>query len=138
MELVRISDSVKFAKEVADDLAGHDLPTESDVQAAVDIMNHHLFGMHHNQRMLLQAGEAYLIQDDAIDLELISEEQIQQSRIENTLMRAKIDSFHWIGSVALQGFGLRVFGVDFVSPKLHHTATAFIPLDSMGPQINYR
>jgi hypothetical protein len=50
MDFMTVSDSITFAREIAQDVEltqlGDDrLSTEAELQEAVDIMNHHLHGM---------------------------------------------------------------------------------------------
>lgn len=138
--LIIISDSVKFAKEIADDvelsaLADDRLPSEDEIQAAVDAMNHHLLGMQQDERVILQAAEAYLVPTDVFDAELMTEDAIEAARVDDVLVQARLRSFVWFGSVGLRGFGAALYGVDFIDPRRHHTETAFVPLSAAGARI---
>jgi hypothetical protein len=139
-ELIIVSDSITFAKEIAQDvelsaLADGRLSTEGEIQAAVDIMNHHLLGMEQDERVILQAAEAFTIPTDIIDAEFMTEAEIEAARVNDVLIRARLRSFVWFGSVGLRGFGADLYGVDFIDPKIHHTETAFVPLDAAGARI---
>lgn len=141
-ELIIISDSIKFAKEIAQDvelsaLADDRLSTEDEIQAAVDVMNHHLLGMEQDERVILQAAEAYLVPTDVIDAEFMTEAEIEAARVKDVLVRARLRSFVWFGSVGLRGFGAALYGVDFINPKIHHTETAFVPLAAAGAHIKH-
>jgi len=136
MALIQITDTIEFAREIASDIQAHELPTEDIIQAAVDVMNHHLFGVRGNTRALLRADAAYLIPTDQIEAELLlTEQEIADARVDNAIMRTKIDSFTWFGSTALTGFGLRTFGVDLLAPEPRHVDTAFIPLEAVGVRL---
>lgn len=139
-ELIIVSDSVKFAKEIAQDvelaaLADDRLSTEDEIQAAVDAMNHHLLGMEQDERVILHASEAYTIPTDEFDTELMTESEIEAAHVADVLVRARLRSFVWFGSVGLRGFGAALYGVDFIDPKMHHAETAFVPLAAVGSRI---
>jgi hypothetical protein len=141
-ELIIVSDSIKFAREIADDvelsaLADDRLSTEDEIQAAVDVMNHHLLGMEQDERVILQASEAYTIPTDVFDAELMTEAAIEAARVKDVLVQARLRSFVWFGSVGLTGFGAALYGVDFIDPKMHHTETAFVPLAAVGAHIKH-
>lgn len=136
MEFVRITDSIKFAKEIEQELESHGLPAEEDIRSAVHIMNEHLRGMHQDNRVILKADEVFTIPTDEMDIELLSEAEIQESRVENPLLKARLRSFIWLGSIGLSGFGANLYGVDFMEPRRPHTESAFMPLASAGPRID--
>ena len=136
MNFVQIEDTIEFARELAIDLELSGSPTETDIQAAVDVMNHHLFGVGANTRALLGAQELYKdLPTYEAELELLREEDIQQAKIERVIAKAKIDSFHWLGSASITGFGLQVYGVDMLAPIVKHANSAFIPLDAVGVRL---
>ena len=86
MDFMTVSDSITFAREIAQDVEltqlGDDrLSTEAELQGAVDIMNHHLHGMEQNERVILKASEVFTIPADVIEAEFMSDEEIEASRI---------------------------------------------------------
>lgn len=136
MSLVRIEDSIEFARELAIDLELSGAPTEGDIHAAVDAMNHHLFGTGANTRALLSAQELYEdLPTYEMEVELLSEQEIQQAKIEQAIVKAKIDSFYWLGSASVTGFGLQMYGVDILTPVARHSNSIFVPLDAVGVRL---
>jgi hypothetical protein len=140
MDFMTVSDSITFAREIAQDVEltqlGDDrLSTEAELQGAVDIMNHHLHGMEQNERVILKASEVFTIPVDVIEAEFMSDEEIEASCINDVLVRARLRSFLWLGSMSVRGFGLELYGVDFIHPTIHHTESAFMPLAAAEARI---
>lgn len=136
MEFVRITDSIKFAREIEQDLESRGVPSEEDIQLAVGQMNKQLYTMNQDNRVILKAAEVFTIPTDEMDIELLSDAEILESRVENPFLRARLRSFIWLGSVGLTGFGANLYEVDFIEPQRHHTESAFMPLASAGPRID--
>jgi len=136
MALIRITDSIKFAKEIAEDVTSKGLPSEEDIRSAVKIMNERLHGMGQDRRVLLRAAKVFTIPTDEFEADFLSEPEIQQSIVEDAFVKARLRSFIWLGSVSISGFGVNLYGVDFIEPRHHHTESAFMPLDAAGPRIN--
>jgi hypothetical protein len=84
---------------------------------------------------MLQASEAYTIPTDLLNAEFMTEEEIKAARVKDVLVQARLHSFVWVGSVGLRGFGAALYGVDFIYPRMHHTESAFVPLDAAGARI---
>lgn len=133
---VVLGDSIALALELANALEGcNNLPDEDELKMAVGLMNHQLFGSRQNEHSFIKAEDIYALPSDKADIEFIAEEDIQIARIKNVIIKGKIDSFNWVGSVSLSGFGIRMFDVRFYEPGLHRIETAFVPLRSIEARI---
>ncbi len=130
MALVKITDSIAFAREMAIEYELRGNNGVEELQATLDIMNHALYGRRDNQRAYVKSLVAYLIPVGEIEAELLTEEQIVDARVDEPIMKGKIDTIHWFGSASLTGFGLTLCGVDFYRPTLRHAAQAFVPLET--------
>lgn len=100
----QINDSIGLARELSAELETRTrgLPTESDIYAAVQVMNHHLLGVRANTPALIKADEAYLnLPNDSTDIEFMNDNDIQKARVEKAIMRGRVESFHWLGSTAI-------------------------------------
>jgi hypothetical protein len=79
-------------------------------------------------RELIKAAAIFAVPDHEADVDMIEEWEVRGSRIDRPIFKAKVDQFVWFGSVTFTGFGLRVYGVDFIEPSRHHIPTAFVPV----------
>ena len=121
--------SIEFAKEIALESMLRGMVDTEALQATVDIMNHALFGTGDNDIALIKASKAYVLTTDMIEIEFVDEKTSSDSRVIDPIMKAKIDSFKWLGSATISGFGIILMGVSFYRPKIHHVQSAFIPLN---------
>ena len=133
----QINSSIELAKELSAELESRNtLPTEVDIHAAVQVMNHHLIGVGGNTPALIQAHEAYLnLPKDALDVEFLADSDIQRARVEKAIMRGRVESFHWLGSTVMTGFGVQLYGVELIAPRKQYSATAFVPVDGINVRL---
>jgi hypothetical protein len=134
----QVNDSIDLAKELSLELEARTrgLPSETDIHAAVQVMNHHLFGVKANTPALIKADEAYLnLPNDSMDLEFIADTDIQQARVEKAIMRGRVESFYWLGSTAISGFGVHLYGVELIAPRKQFSATAFVPVEAISMRL---
>jgi hypothetical protein len=128
-----IVDTLDFAKELAWELELRDSPpTKEDIYGALHIMDSQLQGCGEDIRTLIFVDQAYLLPTYEIEVEMLSDAEIENSTLTESVVKARIDHFEWVGSLVVCGFGLRVFGVDVIEPFKKHEPTAFIPLESIN------
>lgn len=60
---------------------------------------------------------------------LMTDQEVTDAKVTDAIMKGKIDSFEWVGSLSISGIGVRMYAVDFLNPTRHHTETAFIPVE---------
>ena len=79
------------------------------------------------------------IPDCSIELARELALEVEKAKRENVAFAAKIDHYMWFGCMSFRGFGLRVWGLDYKTPKRAHAGTAFVPLDhlvAIFPSVN--
>lgn len=139
MSLEQIKDPLSLARVLSHDLKTRpELPTENDISEAVKIINEYYYATKSDEedRTILRTAEAFFdLPDDPVDLELISERHIEATRVQEVTIRGTIHQYHWIGSVAITGFGIRLYGVDMISPDIRFASTAFVPVDAISLQL---
>ena len=130
----QVSSSIDLARELSIELETRPSPpTEEDIYAAVYVMNQHLLGVKGNTPALIKADEAYLnLPYDEMDVAFLTDEEIEKARVEKAILRGRIESFHWLGSTAMTGFGVNLYGVDLIAPHKQFSATAFVPVESIS------
>jgi len=132
--LQQVSDSIDLARELSIELETRPYPpTEEDIYAAVYVMNQHLLGVKGNTPSLIKADEAYLnLPYDEMDVAFLTDTDIEEARVEKAIMRGRVESFHWLGSTAMTGFGVHLYGVDLIAPHKQFSATAFVPVEAIS------
>jgi hypothetical protein len=132
--LQQVPDSIDFARELSIELETREHPpTEDDIYAAVYVMNQHLLGVKGNTPALIKADEAYLnLPNDQMDVAFLTDAEIEAARVEKAIMRGRVESFYWLGSTALTGFGVHLYGVDLIAPRKQFSATAFVPVEAIS------
>jgi hypothetical protein len=132
-----VPDSIDLARELSIELETRPYPpTEEDIYAAVYVMNQHLLGVKGNTPALIKADEAYLnLPYDAMDVAFLTDTEIEEARVEKAIMRGRIESFHWLGSTAMTGFGVHLYGVDLLAPHKQFSATAFVPVEAISVRL---
>jgi len=132
--LQQVTDSIDLARELSIELETRPIPpSEADIYAAVYVMNQHLLGVKGNTPALIKAEEAYLnLPNDEMDVAFLTDSEINEARVEKAIMRGRIESFHWLGSTAVTGFGVHLYGVDLISPRKQFSATAFVPVEAIS------
>jgi len=135
--LQQLTSSIDLARELSVELETRGtLPAESDIYAAVHIMNEYLQGVHGDVPALIKAGEAYLDPPaDQMDVEFLSEQVIAQARVEQAIMRGRIERFHWFGSATMSAFGVQMYGVELIEPRHKYHISAFVPVESVSLQL---
>jgi len=135
--LQQVPDSIDLARELSIELETRPYPpTEEDIYAAVYVMNQHLLGVRGNTPALIKADEAYLnLPYDAMDVAFLTDTEIEEARVEKAIMRGRIESFHWLGSTAMTGFGVHLYGVDLLAPHKQFSATAFVPVEAISVRL---
>lgn len=130
----QVTDSIDLARELSIELETRNTPpTEADIYAAVYVMNQHLRGVKGNIPALIKADEAYLnLPYDEMDVAFLTDNEIEKARVEKAIMRGRIESFHWLGSTAMTGFGVHLYGVDLIAPHKQFSATAFVPVEAIS------
>jgi len=130
----QVTDSIDLARELSIELETRNVPpTEADIYAAVYVMNQHLRGVKGNIPALIKADEAYLnLPYDEMDVAFLTDNEIEKARVEKAIMRGRIESFHWLGSTAMTGFGVHLYGVDLIAPHKQFSATAFVPVEAIS------
>ena len=136
MSLELINNSVDFAREISREVELRPgLPSEEDLQAAVNVMNQYLWGVKGDIRATFITDEAYLdLPDSPETIELFSHNSLRASRLPEAIVRGKIDSFKWLGTTGMNAFGLHMNGVDVLAPVRLKTTNAFLPIDAIGNQ----
>ena len=125
-----VDDSIELAKELAWELELRpNLPSEDDIYGALAVMNGHLFSRQQHGIELIKAAAIFNIPDHDADVAMFEEWEVDQARIDDAIFKAKVEQFIWFGSVTFTGFGLRVHGLNFIEPPIHHIATAFVPVE---------
>jgi hypothetical protein len=128
-----IQDSIEFAKEIAYDFElKNELPTDSQIYGALQIMDAQLKGSGEDTRVMLALEHAYLLPSFSIEAALMSDEEVASTVVAQSVIKARLDHFEHVGCVITTGFGIRVFGVDFIEPVKKHAPTAFIPLHALN------
>ena len=132
-----ITSSIDLARELSVELDTRDkLPTEIDIFAAVRLMNQHLQAVKGDVPAIIKSGEAYLdLPSDSIDAEFLAESDIQKSRVEQAIVRGRIERFHWLGSSTLSAFGVQMSGVELLAPHAKFYTSAFVPVESISLQL---
>ena len=135
--LQQVPDSIELARELSLELELRETPpSEDDIYAAVHIMNQHLLGVGGNVPSLIKTGEAYLnLPYDAMDVAFLTDEAIERAKVEQAIMRGRIESFHWLGSTAMTGFGVNLYGVELLSPFKQFSASAFVPVEAITTRL---
>ena len=133
----QVSSSIDLARELSIELDTRDSPpNENDIYAAVHVMNEHLRGVGGNVPALIKAGEAYVdLPDDQMDAEFIHESLIERARVDQAIMRGRIERFHWFGSTTMTAFGVQMYGVELISPYRKYHTSAFVPVESISLQL---
>ena len=133
----QVASSIDLARELSIELETRNSPpSESDIYAAVHVMNEHLRGVKGNIPAVIKAGEAYLdLPDDQMDAEFLPESLIEQARVEKAIMRGRLERFHWFGSTTMTAFGVQMYGVELLSPYRKYHTSAFVPVESISLQL---
>jgi len=133
----QITSSFDLARELSIELDTRGVPpTENDIYAAVYVMNQHLMSVKQNVPTVIKAGEAYLdLPDDKMDVEFLPESLIEQARVEQAIVRGRVERFHWFGSATLTAFGAQMYGVELISPYRKYHSSAFVPVESISLQL---
>jgi len=133
----QVTSSIDLARELSIELETRSTPPgESDIYAAVHVMNEHLRGVKGNIPAVIKSSEAYLdLPDDQTDVEFLPESLIDQARVEQAIMRGRIERFHWFGSTTLTAFGVQMYGVELISPYRRYHTSAFVPVESISLQL---
>lgn len=128
-----IHDTIDFAKEIAYNFElRNSLPTDDEIYGALQIMDAQLKGSGDDKRVMLALEQAYLLPSFSIETGLMHDEELASTEVLPSIVKARIDHFEYVGSVVTCGFGIRVFGVDFIEPIRKHEPTAFIPLHGLS------
>ena len=135
--LQQVTNSIDLARELSIELDTRDIPpNETDIYAAVHIMNEHLRAVKGNVPAIIKSGEAYLdLPDDQTDVEFLSESIIELSKVEQPIIRGRIERFHWFGSTTMTAFGVQMYGVELISPYRKYHTSAFVPVESISLQL---
>lgn len=132
-EITLIQDSIEFARDLAIHLELKEVPpSEDDILSALQIMDAQLTGAGEDVRAMFAIHHAFAVPDFSIEVEMMHDDEIDDSRIGESVVRARLDGFRWFGSTHASGFGLRLFGVDIVEPTRNHVPTAFVPLEAVS------
>lgn len=132
-ELVLIQDTLDFAKDIAYDLEMREAaPSEYDIVSALQIMDAGIKGAGEDIRTMIALTRAIAIPSCPIDLSLYSDQELTDYEIGASVVRARIDSFEWLGSLMTTGFGIRLYGVDVSEPERKHIPTVFVPLEAVN------
>ena len=136
MSLELISNSIDLARELSLDLELQpETPSEEQIGAAIHVMNQHLWSVKGDVPALFRAEEAYLdLPEMPQDIELLSHSSLMHSRIEQAVIKGKIDSFRWLGSTGVTAFGIQLYGVDVLAPRKMTSRNAFVPVEAVGAQ----
>lgn len=126
-----VDSSIDFAKELAVTAELYEAPDEETLRQTVRVMNHHLFGVGQNEHSIIKSGLALIATLDEADVEFMNDREVDQGLVRDVLVRGKIDSFSWFGSLPLSGFGVVMYGVEFIKPERHHADTVFLPVEAI-------
>ncbi len=133
--------SIELARELALEVElREELATDDNIRHTLDVMNGALVADPiRNGRQLISAGMVFEVPDHDADIEMLEESEVEKAKRENVAFAAKIDHYMWFGCMSFRGFGLRVWGLDYKTPKRAHAGTAFVPLDhlvAIFPSVN--
>lgn len=130
----QVADSIDLARELSIELETRtSMPSEADIHAAVDVMNHHLFGVGGNKPALIKAESAFVnLPNNEFDAEFLPDSLIEQARVEQAIVRGRIESFHWLGSTAISAFGVNISGAELIAPRKQFLVSAFIPVEGIS------
>ncbi|MFT4532444.1 MAG: hypothetical protein ACI9T8_000467 [Candidatus Saccharimonadales bacterium] len=132
-----IQDTINFAREIAFEVELRpDPPSQDQILAALEVMDAQLKDSGENIRSMFGFEAAFLIPDHPLEVELMEEDEYASSVVPASVVKARLDHFEWTDSVTNTGFGLRLFGVDFIEPKRKHATTAFVPLYALDIRLS--
>jgi hypothetical protein len=125
--------SIELARELALEVELRDeLASDENIRFTLDVMNGALVADPIRKgRQLISAGMVFEVPDHDADIEMLEESEVEEAKRENVAFAAKIDHYMWFGCMSFRGFGLRVWGLDYKTPKRVHAGTAFVPLDHL-------
>jgi len=127
LEMVR--DTIELAKELSFEIEIQDQAHDEDlIMSALKILNDHHQKHRIGGREMIKAASLFVIPDHDADIERMTDEEIERRKVNNPIVQGSITEFTWFSSVSFTGIGLRLYGVDFVAPRMHHTQTAFVPV----------
>lgn len=106
--------------------------TDEVKQHIVDFANHHLITSGEPRKILTLADSVLYLTDSSADIAFMSDEHVADTiSDETTIARGYLYEISYLASVAFSGFGLRMYGVDIVSPTKSHQPTVFVPVDDV-------
>ncbi len=139
MSLELINDPIEFARELSLGLEATTQyrPTREQLKDAVDVMNQYLWAVKGDIPATISSSKVYLDVPDYPEVQNVSDDALERSRIDDAIIKGKINSFMWLGSTGLEAFGIQmggVNGVNIVAPYKIRANTAFLPVDAVEAQ----
>lgn len=100
-------DGIELAREIAWELELRpDLPTESDIIAAIQIMNATLPDFDRIKDLaLLKALSLYELPDHDADVEMLEDHEVEAMRVEAPIVKGIPREYRWFGYMSFKGFG---------------------------------